>query len=137
LASYGVDLGETFPRVAEYIDRILKGTMPAPSGLLVAKTKAARRCRQRAGLSELSTRYAAIFLPMSSQTPRRPIGAGGANSVPARSVDPIAERYGGRLSCGVGPTWGLGRRHFALDFTASGGFFSFRIPEFESNHPAR
>jgi len=29
LASYGVDLGETFPRAAEYIDRILKGTRPA------------------------------------------------------------------------------------------------------------
>jgi putative ABC transport system substrate-binding protein len=29
LASYGVDLGETFPRSAEYIDRILKGTRPA------------------------------------------------------------------------------------------------------------
>jgi putative ABC transport system substrate-binding protein len=29
LASYGVDLGETFPRAAEYIDRILKGTTPA------------------------------------------------------------------------------------------------------------
>jgi putative ABC transport system substrate-binding protein len=29
LASYGVDLGETFPRAAEYIDRILKGTKPA------------------------------------------------------------------------------------------------------------
>jgi ABC-type uncharacterized transport system substrate-binding protein len=26
LVSYGVDLGETFPRAAEYIDRILKGT---------------------------------------------------------------------------------------------------------------
>ena len=26
LISYGVDLGETFPRAAEYIDRILKGT---------------------------------------------------------------------------------------------------------------
>jgi len=29
LISYGVDLGETFPRAAEYIDRILKGTKPA------------------------------------------------------------------------------------------------------------
>jgi putative tryptophan/tyrosine transport system substrate-binding protein len=29
LVSYGVDLGETFPRAAEYIDRILKGTKPA------------------------------------------------------------------------------------------------------------
>jgi len=29
LVSYGVDLGETFPRAAEYIDRILKGTRPA------------------------------------------------------------------------------------------------------------
>jgi putative tryptophan/tyrosine transport system substrate-binding protein len=29
LVSYGVDLGETFPRAAEYIDRILKGTQPA------------------------------------------------------------------------------------------------------------
>src|SRR5262249_35939694 len=29
LASYGVDLGETFPRAAEYIDRILKGAKPA------------------------------------------------------------------------------------------------------------
>jgi putative ABC transport system substrate-binding protein len=29
LASYGVDLGETFPRATEYIDRILKGTKPA------------------------------------------------------------------------------------------------------------
>src|SRR5215470_19158430 len=28
LISYGVDLGETFPRAAEYIDRILKGTRP-------------------------------------------------------------------------------------------------------------
>ena len=28
LVSYGVDLGETFPRAAEYIDRILKGTRP-------------------------------------------------------------------------------------------------------------
>jgi len=28
LISYGVDLGETFPRAAEYIDRILKGTKP-------------------------------------------------------------------------------------------------------------
>ena len=28
LVSYGVDLGETFPRAAEYIDRILKGTKP-------------------------------------------------------------------------------------------------------------
>jgi putative ABC transport system substrate-binding protein len=29
LVSYGVDLGETFPRAAEYIDRILKGEKPA------------------------------------------------------------------------------------------------------------
>jgi putative tryptophan/tyrosine transport system substrate-binding protein len=29
LVSYGVDLGETFPRAAEYVDRILKGTRPA------------------------------------------------------------------------------------------------------------
>ena len=29
MVSYGVDLGETFPRAAEYIDRILKGTKPA------------------------------------------------------------------------------------------------------------
>jgi len=29
LVSYGVDLGETFPRAAEYIDRILKGIKPA------------------------------------------------------------------------------------------------------------
>jgi putative ABC transport system substrate-binding protein len=29
LVSYGVDLGETFPRAAEYVDRILKGTHPA------------------------------------------------------------------------------------------------------------
>jgi putative ABC transport system substrate-binding protein len=29
LVSYGVDLGETFPRAAEYIDRILRGTKPA------------------------------------------------------------------------------------------------------------
>jgi putative ABC transport system substrate-binding protein len=29
LVSYGVDLGETFPRAAEYIDRILTGTKPA------------------------------------------------------------------------------------------------------------
>src|SRR5262249_38982220 len=29
LVSYGVDLGATFPRAAEYIDRILKGTKPA------------------------------------------------------------------------------------------------------------
>jgi putative ABC transport system substrate-binding protein len=29
LVSYGVDLSETFPRAAEYIDRILKGTKPA------------------------------------------------------------------------------------------------------------
>jgi putative ABC transport system substrate-binding protein len=29
LVSYGVDLGETFPRAAEYVDRILKGTKPA------------------------------------------------------------------------------------------------------------
>jgi putative ABC transport system substrate-binding protein len=29
LVSYGVDLGETFPRAAEYIDRILGGTKPA------------------------------------------------------------------------------------------------------------
>jgi len=29
LISYGVDLGETFPRAAEYVDRILKGTQPA------------------------------------------------------------------------------------------------------------
>jgi putative tryptophan/tyrosine transport system substrate-binding protein len=29
LVSYGVDLRETFPRAAEYIDRILKGTRPA------------------------------------------------------------------------------------------------------------
>jgi putative ABC transport system substrate-binding protein len=29
LISYGVDLGETFPRAAEYVDRILKGTKPA------------------------------------------------------------------------------------------------------------
>src|SRR6266699_3599463 len=29
LVSYGVDLGETFPRAAEYIDRILKGAKPA------------------------------------------------------------------------------------------------------------
>jgi putative ABC transport system substrate-binding protein len=29
LVSYGVDLGETFPRAAEYVDRILKGTPPA------------------------------------------------------------------------------------------------------------
>jgi ABC-type uncharacterized transport system substrate-binding protein len=29
LASYGVDLGETFPRAAEYIDRILRGAKPA------------------------------------------------------------------------------------------------------------
>jgi putative ABC transport system substrate-binding protein len=29
LASYGVDLGETFPRAAEYVDRILRGTKPA------------------------------------------------------------------------------------------------------------
>jgi putative ABC transport system substrate-binding protein len=29
LVSYGVDLGETFPRAAEYIDRILDGTKPA------------------------------------------------------------------------------------------------------------
>jgi putative ABC transport system substrate-binding protein len=28
LVSYGVDLGETFPRAAEYIDRILKGERP-------------------------------------------------------------------------------------------------------------
>ena len=26
--SYGVDLGETFPRAAEYVDRILKGERP-------------------------------------------------------------------------------------------------------------
>ena len=29
LVSYGVDLGETFPCAAEYVDRILKGTKPA------------------------------------------------------------------------------------------------------------
>jgi len=29
LVSYGVDLGETFPRAAEYVDRILRGTKPA------------------------------------------------------------------------------------------------------------
>jgi putative ABC transport system substrate-binding protein len=29
LVSYGVDLGETFPRAAEYVDRILRGTRPA------------------------------------------------------------------------------------------------------------
>ncbi len=29
LVSYGVDLGETFPRAAEYVDRVLKGTKPA------------------------------------------------------------------------------------------------------------
>jgi putative ABC transport system substrate-binding protein len=29
LVSYGVDLGETFPRAAEYMDRILRGTRPA------------------------------------------------------------------------------------------------------------
>jgi len=29
LVSYGVDLGETFPRSAEYVDRILKGAKPA------------------------------------------------------------------------------------------------------------
>jgi len=29
LVSYGVDLGETFPRAAEYIDRILGGAKPA------------------------------------------------------------------------------------------------------------
>jgi putative ABC transport system substrate-binding protein len=29
LVSYGVDLGETFPRAAEYVDRILGGTKPA------------------------------------------------------------------------------------------------------------
>src|SRR5262249_54329234 len=29
LVSYGVDLGETFPRAAEYVDRILKGEKPA------------------------------------------------------------------------------------------------------------
>ena len=28
LVSYGVDLGETFPRAAEYVDRILKGEKP-------------------------------------------------------------------------------------------------------------
>jgi putative ABC transport system substrate-binding protein len=28
LVSYGVDLGETFPRAAEYVDRILKGERP-------------------------------------------------------------------------------------------------------------
>ena len=29
LVSYGVDLGETFPRAAEYVDRILRGAKPA------------------------------------------------------------------------------------------------------------
>jgi putative tryptophan/tyrosine transport system substrate-binding protein len=29
LISYGVDLGETFPRAAEYIDRVLRGARPA------------------------------------------------------------------------------------------------------------
>ena len=29
LVSYGVDLGETFPRAAEYVDRMLKGSKPA------------------------------------------------------------------------------------------------------------
>jgi putative ABC transport system substrate-binding protein len=29
LVSYGVDLGETFPRAAEHVDRILKGAKPA------------------------------------------------------------------------------------------------------------
>jgi putative ABC transport system substrate-binding protein len=29
LVSYGVDLGETFPRAAEYVDRILKGAHPS------------------------------------------------------------------------------------------------------------
>ena len=29
LVSCGVDLGETFPRAAEYVDRMLKGSKPA------------------------------------------------------------------------------------------------------------
>jgi putative ABC transport system substrate-binding protein len=29
LVCYGVDLGETFPRAADYVDRILKGEKPA------------------------------------------------------------------------------------------------------------
>jgi putative ABC transport system substrate-binding protein len=46
VVSYGVDLGETFPRAAEYIDRILGGAKPAD-----LPVQAPTKCSTAAGAS--------------------------------------------------------------------------------------